>query len=378
LIQDKPPVRFTAYGWRMNRRSVTIGLAGAAIAAGAGTAAWRLSAGAPADYVTYSESLRRLRPQFDIVDVIRLATLAPNSHNTQPWRFHIEEGAIRILPDFARRTPIVDPDDHHLFISLGCAAANLAIAAAASGRPGTSEVESGGSGIRYQFTQGKQRPEPLLGAMTRRQSTRAEYDGRSVGSADLAALQGAAAIPGVNLVLVIARPQMVRLRDLVIAGNTAQMHDPAFLRELKQWLRFNPRAAMQTGDGLFSGASGNPSLPTVLGRLAFDRLFTVSSENDRYARQIDSSAGLAIFTGDSADQSHWIRVGQACQRFALEATRRGLKLAFINQPVEVPPLRPELGALIGTVQRPDLLLRFGHGPTLPYAPRRAVGDVLGS
>jgi glucose dehydrogenase len=34
------------------------------------------------------------------------------------------------------QTPAVDPDDHHLFISLGCAAENFAQASGATGRPG--------------------------------------------------------------------------------------------------------------------------------------------------------------------------------------------------------------------------------------------------
>ena len=38
-----------------------------------------------------------------------------------------------IRPDVARRCPAVDPDDHHLFVSLGCAAENLALAAATLG-----------------------------------------------------------------------------------------------------------------------------------------------------------------------------------------------------------------------------------------------------
>lgn len=37
-------------------------------------------------------------------------------------------GQIEILPDVSRRTPVVDPDDRHLFIGLGCAAENLALA----------------------------------------------------------------------------------------------------------------------------------------------------------------------------------------------------------------------------------------------------------
>jgi hypothetical protein len=362
----------------MNRRALMIGLGGAAVAAGAGVAAWRSAAGSMTEYDVYSAQLRASLSPPDVVNVIRLATLAANGHNTQPWRFRIGNNSIDILPDLERRTPVVDPDDHHLYVSLGCAATNLAMAAAASGRPGEIEIAPDGAGVRYQFTRAAPRPTPLLGTITKRQSTRADYDGRALGAGDLAVLQAAAELPGVNLLLITARPQMARIRDLVLAGNAAQMGDPAFMRELRDWLRFNPQRAMASGDGLFSATTGNPSLPTPLGRFAFDRLFTAASENDKYARQIDSSAGIAIFIGDEADRTHWIRVGQACQRFALTATDLGLKLAFINQPVEVALLRPEVGALIGTTKRPDLVLRFGYGPTLPYAPRRPVEHVLSS
>jgi hypothetical protein len=68
--------------------------------------------------------------------IIRFATLAPNGHNTQPWRFRVDDRRIAILPDLSRRTPVVDPDDHHLFVSLGCAPENLALASGARGRPG--------------------------------------------------------------------------------------------------------------------------------------------------------------------------------------------------------------------------------------------------
>ena len=290
----------------MNRRALMIGLSGAAVAAGGGVAAWRSAAGSMAEYDAYSARLRASLSPPDVVNVIRFATLAANGHNTQPWRFRISSDAIDILPDYGRRTPVVDPDTHHLFVSLGCAAANLAIAAAASGRPGDIEIATDGAGVRYQFTEAAPQPTSLLGAITKRQSTRADYDGRAVDAGDLAALQSAAELPGVNLVLVTARPQMMRIRDLILAGNEAQMGDAPFVLELRDWLRFNPRRAMASGDGLFSATTGNPSLPTPRGRLAFNRLFTAASENDRYARQIDSSAGIAIFIGDEADRTHWI------------------------------------------------------------------------
>ena len=82
-------------------------------------------------------------------DLIRFATLAPNSHNTQAWRFAAAPGRITIHPDFTRRTPVVDPDDHHLFASLGCAAENLALAAAARGMAGEMAFDQPGKSIAF-------------------------------------------------------------------------------------------------------------------------------------------------------------------------------------------------------------------------------------
>lgn len=363
----------------MKRRSLLIGTGGVLLLAGAGSVAWASSVGSMGEY---AERMRRIRARLagppDLKDLVRQATLAANSHNTQPWRFRIRSDAIDLLPDFSRRTPAVDPDDHHLFVSLGCAAANLAIAAQAAGRPGELEIEpAGDTGATFAFSVGPERPTPLSAAIAERQSTRAEYDGRPVPAADLAALERAAGVPGVRLLMLTERSRIGRLRDLVVAGNAAQMADPAFLRELKQWLRFNPRSAAAAGDGLFAACSGNPTLPTFLGGIAFDLLFRAKAENDKYARHIDSSAGIAVFVGDHADREHWIKAGVACQRFALTATSLGLRHAFINQPVEVARFRPELAGLIGEPdRRPDIVLRFGYGPMLPFSPRRPVDAVL--
>jgi hypothetical protein len=45
--------------------------------------------------------------------LVRYATLAASSHNTQCWKFKLEEQLISILPDLERRCLAVDPDDRH-------------------------------------------------------------------------------------------------------------------------------------------------------------------------------------------------------------------------------------------------------------------------
>lgn len=362
----------------MNRRQWMIGAGAIAVLGGGATLLTINGMGSSSDYAARMARLRL--PLADPAlagDLIRYATLAPNGHNTQPWRFRLDSRRIAIMPDFSRATPVVDPDNHHIFVSLGAAAENLALASAARGLPGVVRYDPGEGVVRFDFDRGPAVPSALFDAIPKRQSARTDYDGRAVGAADLAVLAAAAAVPGVDLVLLTDRIRIDHLRDLVLAGNSAQMADAAFVRELKSWLRFNPRQALRSSDGLYSATSGSPALPDWLGPQAFDWLSTAAVQNQTYARQIRSSAGIAVFVGAAADPAHWVAVGQACQRFALQATALGLKHAFINQPVEVAALRPELAALVGLPgRRPDIVMRFGYGPAMPWSPRRPVAAVM--
>lgn len=362
----------------MNRRQLLIGGGLAAVVGAGAVVGGKVLMGSSSDYDSAVAAMRAPLPDpAQTLDLVRYATLAANSHNTQPWLFRASPGAIQIMPDRSRRTPVVDPDVHHLFTSLGCAAENLAIAAARMGQAGELTFDPSGGGSILFTHQPAAAASPLFDAIPRRQSTRAEYDQRVPPVADLDTLRKAATIPGVDLLLITDRPQIERIRDLVVAGNSAQFADPAFMRELKAWLRFSPRRALDRCDGLYSATTGNAALPEWIGSLAFDWLVSADSENDRYARQLRSSAGVAVFVGEREDPEHWLKVGRACQRFALQATALGIRHAFINQPVEVAAVRPELAKLIGMPgRRPDIVMRLGYGPTMPYSARRPAHEVI--
>ena len=310
-------------------------------------------------------------------ELVRYATLAPSSHNTQCWKFAVEHQAITILPDLSRRCPAVDPDDHHVFVSLGCAAENLVQAALAHGFQAEAGFDAMRDAIRVTLAATPARVSPLFNAITSRQCTRGDYDGKPLSSEELMLLERAGTSNGVRMLLITERRAMESVLDYVVEGNTAQMADPAFVKELKDWIRFNGADAVHTGDGLFSVSSGNPAIPAWLGEIAFGWLFTPKGENDKYARQIRSSAGLAVFVGQAADKAHWVEVGRCYERFALQATALGIRNAFVNQPVEVQSVRPRFAAAMGLAgQRPDLVVRFGRGPALPPSLRRPVPAVL--
>lgn len=332
----------------------------------AASATWRHGASAP------GEAPPVLR------ELVRYATLAPSSHNTQCWKFRLEAGAVSILPDLSRRCPAVDPDDHHLYVSLGCAAENLIQAAQAHGLMGHAEQDAAGAdGLRVALEPTPPFASPLFQAIPERQTSRGEYDGTAISGQELALLEQAGSGRGVHVILLTERQAMEAVLAYVVEGNTVQMNDPAFVEELRQWIRFSSDDAVRTGDGLYAASSGNPALPAWLGRLLFGVFFTPKSENDKYARQLRSSAGIAIFVSEVPGPAQWMEVGRCYQRFALQSAALGIRNAMLNQPVEVAALRPQFAAFLGVgARRPDLVVRFGRGPKLPASLRRPLEAVL--
>jgi hypothetical protein len=105
--------------------------------------------------------------------------------------------------------------------------------------------------------------------------------------------------------------------------------------------------------------------------------FREKSENDRYVKQLRSSAAVAVFVGARSGPAGWFEVGRAYERFALKATALGVRTAFVNQPIEVPAVRSQFAEWLGIgSQRPDLVVRLGRGRLLPYSLRRPVAAVI--
>ena len=309
-------------------------------------------------------------------ELVRCATLAPSSHNTQCWKFVLHDSAISVLPDLSRRCPTVDPDDHHLFVSLGCATENLVQAALAHGLKAEATFDAV-AGVRIRLDPTRAAASELYKAIFARQCTRNEFDGQPVSAEELKLLAQAGTGRGVQLLILDDKAAMETVLAHVVAANTLQMADAAFVDELKRWIRFDDAEAVRTGDGLFTRASGNLSVPRWLGEPLFSRFFTAQSENDKYAKQIRSSAGIAVFVAERNDPAHWVEVGRCYQRFALQATALGIRNAFLNQPVEVASVRPRLAHDLGLDERrPDLVVRFGRGAEMPRSLRRPLSAVL--
>ena len=362
----------------VTRRNVVIGTGAAAVAAGAAYHMLNRAGPAYRDAVLETWTARTPSQTGEFNYLVHYATLAANSHNTQPWLFSQAGNTVSIRPDMTRATPAADPDYHHLYASLGCAAENLSLAAMAGGSKTSVNFNPEGEGaVEIKQGAGSADSDGLFEAIVERQCTRSEYDGRSVSAGEISQLETAAKVDGCKVIVIPDRDRIEQMLALAITANTIQVEDAKFAEELKRWLRFNGSQAAETRDGLYSACTGNPSLPPFLGRVMFDLLFAAGSENDKLAKHVRSSSGLAVFVTEKDDKAHWVQSGRCYQRFALRATTLGIRHAFVNQLVDVPAVRVEFSQVLGIAdQRADLVVRYGYAPAMPRSLRRPIEEVI--
>jgi len=308
--------------------------------------------------------------------LVRAATLAASSHNTQPWTFVVGQNSIEIRPDKARQLLVLDPQGRELWISLGCALENLLIAAHAAGYATQVTYPDADEVIRVQLNPDKPQSTPLLAAITLRWNTRSLYDGQPVVSATLRQLQAVSSEPGVTVQFVLEPSELKTVLEYVNQGNLAQYADPAFVQELISWLRFTRKDALASLDGLYTLSSGNQEVPRWLGQMVVGGT-RPQGQADADTAKFRSSSGAVLIASEADDKAAWMRTGQVYERLALQMTVLGVQSAFLNQPIEVSSIRSQLSTAMklgGAL--PQLLMRFGHGPLLPNSLRRPVEQVM--
>ena len=305
--------------------------------------------------------------------LVQAATLAPSSHNTQPWLFRLEGAVIELLADRTRALPVNDPDDRELTISCGCALFNLRVAAAAAGLQAQVEPWPDAADtdllarVHLSPTGAQQADAALQAAMAERRTYRERFAATAIEPKALRSLVDAVHSEGATLAVLDTAEQRLGAAALVAEGDAMQWANPSWRRELAAWM--HPR---RRGDGLTLPALAIPVAQVVV--RTFDMGHGVAAKDRQLA---DESPVLAVLTTEGDSQRDWLAAGQALQRLLLLGVQLGLQASYLNQPVQVAALRPKLQQLTGRPGYAQLLLRIGTPTQVkPAAPRRSLADVL--
>lgn len=316
--------------------------------------------------------------------LVRYAILAPSGHNTQPWHFVLSDTHVDVVVDKNRALHIVDPHDRELTMSCAAAAETLYTALQAYGLSGALQPlpmaqapdviarvtlhETPASGaVDYE----------MLDAIVSRRTVRRPYADVPV-PPDVQALMRETAAPfGIALGLYEDASTRDALAELVADADHIQFADRGFREELAAWM--HPLSSPQC-DGLSGPGFGFPDWATRVAATLF-RHFDLGSTVARMDKPSVLGAPLiGVFSTAGDSREEWVAAGRALAAVLHVLTMHGLVNAFLNQPIEVTTIRPQLAELTTPGRTPQLLARFGYlkeGIELPpHAARRPLDEVL--
>jgi hypothetical protein len=312
--------------------------------------------------------------------LIGYAVLAPSSHNSQPWLFHLQGAHLNLYADRSRACPAVDPLNRELLMSCGCALFHLRTAMRHFGHLGDVEIlpDQNECDLVARLSLGSKgatsvEDELLFLAITKRRTNRQPFRDEPLPTSLLSALQKAAEKELATLKFAPDEETKHRLADLIAEGDRIQWSDKAFRHELAHWVHANHS---KRRDGIPGYARGIGSLISCAGPLVV-RTFDMGEGQAATDHELASgSPALAVLLTEGDLRRDWISSGQALARVLLRARVEDVWASFLNQPTEVACLRMNVPHIIGSPGFPQAILRFGFGDDINPTPRRKVEDLL--
>lgn len=314
---------------------------------------------------------------------LNYAILAPSNHNTQPWRFKLGLGDVKLYADRTRALPVADPYDRELIISCGAALFHLRLAICYFGHKDDIYLfpDAIDRDLLAQVHLGPPRrlkpdEQAMFHAILRRHTNRLPFEQRIPPADLLKSLRNASADEDAALFLIEDEAQRKKAAELVCQGDRAQMASPAFRRELAAWIHPSRSA---TSDGIPAYGYGlNELLDFATPAYAFAlRTFDLGKGLAAHDRKlVEGSPVLAVLNTATDTVEAWLSAGQALARVLLLACAHGVSASFMNQPLEIEELRREFREALGLTGFPQILLRLGYGPETQPTPRRDVREML--
>jgi nitroreductase len=319
-------------------------------------------------------------PSEQLCAAARHATLAPSTHNTQPWLFRVSGSTLDLYADRSRAQPIVDPDQRELTISCGAALYIIRLTLARFGldarcrfRPDPRDPDL----LARVTLEGTREPDlrlqRLYDAISTRRTNRNPFEDRPIPRHVIARAVAAVEALGARIQVVSDELLLSNIAELVAEADRAQMASTAFRHELAQSIHSNHSPKR---DGLPGHALGLGDLASALGPIVVRNFDLGPGTARRDVALIAESPVLAVVWSRKDTPRHWLRTGEALAALLLNLEADGVSGSFLNQPMQVAPLRERLRALLDCPGSPQLVLRLGYAPEVAPTPRRDPSEVI--
>jgi hypothetical protein len=295
--------------------------------------------------------------------VLTYASLAPSTHNTQPWRVRVVNPHHWVLmADLGRRLPVVDPDDRELRLSLGAFLENLALSAGALGLAPTVVLSPNWPEVAEIQLESGTRKEYPLARLERRRTLRKNYSQELLESSSLHQLLTAA---GDATFYARESPTGRRLADVTLAAYRQQTSNDDAQNELAHWVRFSSRDEEKMCDGLTPATMEIEGIVGWYVRHFWDpsEVMNRSFRNggvESTVEQLGEGAGFIVLTSKSDHPDDVLDAGQRFQRMALLFREMNIAGQPMSQALEEKGWREQVAAAVELSGSPQFIIRVGR------------------
>lgn len=312
--------------------------------------------------------------------LVRYAILAPSSHNTQPWKFQIESNVIRIFPDLQRSLIYSDRIHREMYISLGCALANLLIAAdyfdLKTDITYLPEGDLENTAIVIKLTEGGgygQKLKALFPYIVRRVSNRHHFEDKKISNNVLDELITYKDEKLISIHLIQDILTKKKIIEAVEESVLFAFNDDIFKAELSGWVRSNYTTQY---DGMPLFGFGIP------GPISLFAPYLIKYMPARVQAKIDTdllnhSAAFLILTSKEDNKDSWIKTGKTYELLTLACLQNEMATSPMAGIVEYEETNKKLKKILGSNDRPLFFARIGYtNKDTHHSPRRSIDEVL--
>ena len=332
--------------------------------------------------------------------LVHAATLAASPHNTQPWLFRLTDGAVELHADMTRALGAMDPLRREMFVGLGCALENMAIAGRARGyavdvRPpaiGADSTLVATVVLTPAATAADAATLALYDAIPRRVTNRGAYADLRLPAGLAAALVALNAVPTLHVGVVESTADRAAFAEGTVAATAAIIADEEMLLSSDRWYRHTKADIDEHRDGITIDAQTALN-PTLRGLSKTFPRPDAKTSGDYWLKQTRDvqvgtvSAFVVLATPALNDPQQRLDAGRFHQRLHLWLIANGLDAQPVNQMAErrdresqlqlSPDFGTRLAAYVPTGWHAQMLVRVGYGFDVGgKAPRRPVEWVL--
>ncbi|TGK80291.1 hypothetical protein EHQ31_16840 [Leptospira montravelensis] len=352
------------------------------------------------DPLNFAESLGLTKP---LEQILVTALLAPNSHNSQPWKIKkVSDSEFLLFGDKEKQLLEIDSLNRQFFHTQGCflELAHLTadklmfdtkITYFPKGKPGPKTFANLPVAKFEIFPKSKCVHDFLFAGVPNRRMNRSVYSGNLISKEeleDLKMLMG----PTKHKLLFVNDPKQLESILPILDAAFAMETNRTISNELnRKWFRISKEDIYTKRDGLTLEGNGLSGIKLWFAKTFFVDLSKESwhSESAREAgiqmfqKQVYSSKALVLFITEGSDEERtWIETGRDFMRLTLACAVREIAFHTMNQAVEDYPESRQFTKQLKTIlglkpkEQIQLIARMGRSSYEYNSPRRELSSFL--